>query len=273
LQGPFAGRDIEGTLTWWGTRTTMMFPTFLGTIVLAASLGGPRAALLSVIDSDPNYAVCSRKERQAAAAGAELRVLGRIDGSEVVLAGVHAGCVCGSVNCPWLVLRLDPGRSRVLLSTYAFAMSPFDAEKPLPKLRAHAHDSALVADEAIEAFKDGRYLTIETARVRGDTGARKPNGIRVHFAYGASAAQLKGSASLGWYDEYVFGATKGQRLTIDGVKSEKKLSLTLFGPNYAQAVDLKPGVLVSLGQSGSFRLHVENGSDTDLPYLLTLSIR
>jgi len=245
----------------------------LGTLILAAALDGPHSALRSAIDADSDYGACSAAERQTAAAQADIRILGQINGRSVVLAGVHASCVCGNVNCPWHVLRLDPGKPRVLFSTYAFQMDAIGTEKPLPKLRAQAHDSALVTDEATVAYRDGRYVTIETARVRGDTGARKPNDVPVHFAYGASSARLKGSVSLGWYDEYALAAAKGQRLTIDGVTSQKKLSLTLFRPNSAQVVDVAPGTPVTLGSSGTFRLHVENGGDTDAPYALTLTIR
>src|ERR1700693_3765067 len=246
---------------------------FLGAVTLAATLDTAHAALARAIDGDPDYGACSAAQRQPAAAEADIRTLGQINGRNVVLAGVHASCVCGNVNCPWHVLRLDPGKPRVLFSTYAFQMDAIGTEKPLPKLRAQAHDSALVTDEATVAYQDGRYVTIETARVRGDTGARKPNDVPVRFAYGASSARLKGSVSLGWYDEYALAAAKGQRLMIDGIASQKKLSLTLFVPNSAQVVDVAPGVPVTLGSSGTFRLHVENGSEAGAPYALTLTIR
>ncbi|MBC5811324.1 MAG: hypothetical protein GIW95_10825 [Candidatus Eremiobacteraeota bacterium] len=238
-----------------------------------ADLDRAHAAVGAATASDRTLDGCKERERAAAVAGATISKLGTIGPDEVVIAAVHASCACGNVNCPYLVLRLQASRPAILLSTVAYQVVPFGSARPLPKLREHAHDSALVTVEAIDEYRDGRYVAVETARLRGDTGERKLNDVPIRFLAGASSAKLSGRASLGWYDDYAFVGAKGQRLTISGIASQKPLTLTLFGPKDAQVMPLAPNVPLALPARGTFHLHVENGSDTALPYTLTLSIR
>ena len=62
-------------------------------------------------------------------------------------------------------------------------------------------------------------------------------------------------------------------LAIDGVRSKAKLNVVLVGPGNAQPVVLRPGVPTPLPQSGNYRLQVDNDSENDVPYALSLVIR
>lgn len=250
----------------------VLIASLLGAVLLAAApLDAAHATLLHALAGETLTDGCSAAEQRAATASAAFTWLGRIDGSDVVLASVHGSCMCGQVNCPWFVLRLG-GTPAVLLSTIAFAVDPVRGAETLPRLRERSHDSALVTDETVDAFRGGRYVTLETARVRGDNGAHKPNAVPVRFVPGSSA-RLRGNVATGWYDEYAVVARRGQRLAIAGVQSPAHVEVTLFGPAESQPVDLRPGVPVTLKQSGTFLIHVDNDSENGAPYALTLSIR
>ena len=90
---------------------------------------------------------------------------------------------------------------------------------------------------------------------------------------GASSANLHGTASLGWYDDYSFAANAGQKLLIDHISSRAKTSLTLYGPDQSPISGLRPGVPFALPRTGTYHVWIENGSETDVPYTLTLAIR
>jgi hypothetical protein len=197
----------------------------------------------------------------------------KVAGDDVILAGVQDPCICGAQNCPSYAIRLSSGAPRVLLSVFAIAVRDADRSQPLPGLIVDMHDSAMVASETTYAFRGGTYVAVASARVRATDRARKPNAIPVRFAAGASSARLHGTSSLGWYDAYSFDAAKGQRLTVDGVSSRVKLTLTLFGPQYESSAPLTPGAAFTLPKSGSYVLHVEAESESDVPYTARLSIR
>ena len=215
---------------------------------------------------------CSAAEVRSAIAEADVRTLGSVAGDPVVLVGLHASCMCGNVNCPWLVVRAGRPAS-VLLTTYAFDVGIEPSREPLPRLRDHAHDSALITDEDLYAYRGGRYESLAVYRVRGDTGARKPDTVPVRFAAGSSAARLHGRVATGWYDGYTFAAARGQRLTIEALISSAPPSLSLYDPQAGRSIDLQPGVAVTLARSGTFQLHVDGASERETPYALTLAIR
>ncbi len=198
-------------------------------------------------------------------------MLGRLGGDGVVLAEVESPCLCGAQNCPYYVLRLAAGAPRVLLSSFGVTVRTRPAA-PLPIVVVRAHDSAAVSVESTYAYRGGRYAALAEARVRGSDGARK-QAVPVRFAAGASSAPLRGSAAPGWYDEYVFAASRGQRLLIDGVRSRAHVSLALFGPDGAADEGLRAGVPFRLPASGTYRLHVESDAESDVPYGLRLTIR
>jgi len=230
------------------------------------------AALAAAVSTSRIGDGCTAAEVRGAIAQANVRQLGTAGGDPVVLVSLTAACMCGNVNCPWLVVRA--GRSAaVLLTTYAFDVGVERSNEPLPRLREHAHDSALVTDEELDAYRGGRYVPVAVYRVRGDTGARKPDAVPVRFAAGASAARLHGSIAAGWYDAYTFDAARGQRLTVNDVTSRATVSLTLFDGVSGHAVDVHPGVPVTLQRSGTFRLSVDGPDERETPYALTLSIR
>jgi len=250
-----------------------MFAAFFAAAYIAAApLDVPHAALLDVLRHHDDAAGCEAVQLQKAVASAPVRKLGRVGGDDVVLAEVFDPCICGAQNCPFYVVRLSAGKPRVLLSGYAISVKT----KPsalLPTIVARMHDSALVSDESTYTYRNGAYAITDSARVRGDTEARKPNAIPVRFSVGSSSANLRGSVSTGWYDSYAFDAGKGQQLLVDGVRSKAKLTLQLIVPGTDAFADVRPGVPFVLPKSGTYRLSVDNDSETDVPYALTLTIR
>ena len=249
-----------------------MLIALLAAYVAAAPLDAQHTAVLQVISRGEDAGACSSEQKRKMAAEATLRRLGRVGGDDVVLALVADPCICGAANCPYYAIRLVPGNPRVLLSTYAITVHDADHASPLPGLVVDAHSSAMVTDEMTYAFRGGAYVAVSSMRVRGTDHARKPNGIPVRFAPGASSAQLRGTVSLGWYDAYTFDAAKGQRLTIDSVRSQSPVTMVLYGPHDRTAT-LTPGVPVTLSSSGSYQFQIENGSESDVPYTLRFSIR
>jgi hypothetical protein len=253
-----------------------VFTLLFATLLSAAAPDPARTALQHIVAASHVADGCDAAQARRAVAEADLSRLGVLDGRPVVLASLAAGCMCGTVNCPWFAFTAGPGEPRVLLSTSAFSVQPFGAPAPLPQLRERAHDSALITDESVDALRNGRYAIVETARVRGDTGERKVDGVPIRFAAGASSARLRGRVSLGWYDDYIFDAGRGQRLLINDVASRAHLDVRLFTPGSSQSIEVTPGVALPLPAGGTFTLHVENGSASDRPpvgYALTLTIR
>lgn len=252
----------------------MLTELLLVTYTAVAPLDPPRAALLEVLTSSDDATGCERSKLRGLAADATIRKLGRVDRDDVILASVQSPCICGAQNCPYYAIRLTPGRPRVLLDTYAIDVRDADRAAPLPGLVVDAHDSAMVAAETRFAYRDGAYAATSSGRLRGSDRAYKPDDVPVRFAPGASAAQLSGKAAMGWYDAYAFTASKGQRLTIDGVRSHANVSLTLIGPKPGAPFEtVRPGVPFTLRESGTYRLHVENDSESDVAYTITLAIR
>lgn len=240
-------------------------------LLAAAPLDASHSAVLDVLSKTGDAASCDAAQQRKMAAAASIRRLGRLANDDVVLAQVGDSCICGAQNCPYYAIRLTPGNPRVLLAVYAIDVRDADRARPLPGLIVDAHDSAMVADETTYAFSRGSYVAVANARVRGTDHARKPNAIPVHFAPGASSAALRGTASLGWYDVYTFGAEKGQRVSIAGVSSRAKLTVTLFA-GAGVPVALRPGMAFVLPKSGAYRLQVEADSEDDAAYTLTLAV-
>jgi hypothetical protein len=250
-----------------------MLATLLGAALLAAApLDAPHAALLAVASRGEQGGVCAPGELRTAAANARILALGRLGSDDVILAAVDARCICGEHNCPIYAIRYGSGSPRGVLATFGYRSDTHPA-KPLPQIVVLGHDSAMVSDEETFAYRDGAYVAVGQARVRSSDNARKPNNAPVRFAPGASSARLHGTASMGWYDEYAFGAKRGQKLTIDGVTSRARLVMLLYGQGYASVAELRPGVPYTLPESGTYRLHVELDSERDLPYALNLAIR
>ena len=249
-----------------------MLPIALFAVYAAtAPLDAPHAAVLSVI-SQAETTGCDQPQLREAAASARIRRLGRVAGDEVILADVQQPCICGAHNCPYYVIRLTPGKPRELITAFGFEARLTRDASPLPAIVVRGHDSALIVDETVYAFRNGTYAQSAAYRVRGDDGSRKPDSVAVRFAAGASSAPLHGNAALGWFDAYTFDAAKGQRLTVSGVRSSAKLTATLFAPQ-DRIVQLRAGVTQTLPATGTYRRHVETDSETAVPYALTLSIR
>ncbi len=245
-------------------------------LVLAATepkLDRPHAALLSVLRSSADASGCEQAQIAGAAAGATIRTLGRIGADPVVLAEVENPCICGAQNCPYVAMRLSAGKPRVLFSTYGITARVVPHPGTLPDVVIGAHDSAAVTVETQYAYRSGSYATAGTERVRATDGARKPDTVAVRFAAGASSARLRGSASVGWYDGYAFDAARGQRITVEGVRSHAPVTLTLLGPGEGGVTTLRPGVAFVLPKTGSYVLHVDSDTENDAAYELTLAIR
>jgi len=182
---------------------------------------------------------------------------------------VSGSCICGNVNCPYVVLRLDGDRGTVLLDTYAYSVEPAGTARPLPNLREVAHDSALVSVATTDAYRDGKYVVLDTQRVRGDTGESKPDTVPVRFAPGTSSAVVHGRISAGWYDQYTFAAAAGQRLTVTGPDA---LTYSLSVESSDRPIDVLPGHAVTLPTSGRYRLLVDGASDAEQAYRATITI-
>lgn len=232
------------------------------------------AAALSRALGDDLLGGCSAAERQTVLRTAGVSPLGTAGGRPVVLVSAHGNCICGTVNCPYVVLRMAPdGTADVLLNTFAYEVTPTGAAAPLPNLRELAHDSALVSGETVDAYRNGKYVVVGSARIRGDNGARKANAVPVRFAPGTSSAVLRGSVSLGWYDEYALSAAAGQRITVSDLHAPGKLTLSLIDQANAHSVDLQPGVPAVLPRSGVFLLHFDGAGDGPQAYRATVRIQ
>lgn len=230
------------------------------------------AAIASAVATSKVGDGCSPPEIRSVIAAAGVRRLGTIGSDPVILVSLESSCMCGNVNCPWLVVRA--GRTAaVLLSTYAFDIGVERSSESLPRLHERAHDSALITDETVDAYRDGRYDAVRVERVRGDTGARKPDAVPVRFAPGTSSARLHGCVATGWYDDYTFAAARGQHLTIDAVTGDSAPSVTLFVPGRSGTIELRPGRPLALERNGTYRLHVDGTGERETPYALTLAIR
>jgi hypothetical protein len=251
----------------------MLVPLVAAALVAASPLDAPHAALLAVVSASQDAGACAPAQLRKAVADASIRSLGRVAGDEVVLATIVAPCICGAQNCPYYAVRLTPGKPRLLLDAFGIDVRDADRARPLPGLIVAAHDSAMITDETTFAYRNGGFTGVSSERVRGQDHARKPQAIPVRFAAGASSAPLRGTISLGWYDVYSFDATKGQRLTVDGVRSRAKVRLTLFGPESAQYANLQAGVPFRLPGTGTYRVQVDSDSEAGVPYALRLAIR
>lgn len=228
----------------------------------------PALALAHALAGDG--AGCSPAELRAIVQQADVRPLGTLGAARVVIASVSGSCICGNVNCPYIVLRLDGDRGTVLLDTYAYSVEPAGAASPLPNLREVAHDSALVSDVTTDAYRNGTYVAVDVRRVRGDTGESKPDTVPIRFAPGTSSAVIRGRVAAGWYDQYTFDAAAGGRLTVSGtVPPGTSLSLESAG----QPVELQPGRAVTLPKSGRYRLLVDGAGDAEQAYRATVTIR
>lgn len=225
-------------------------------------------ALARALDSDGTG--CSAAELHGIVQKADVSTLGTIDGSRVILAAVSGSCICGTVNCPYVVLRLDGARTSVLLHTYGYAVGPFGKARPLPNLREVTHDSALVSDVTTDAYRNGKYVAIDTQRVRGDTGESKPDTVPVRFAPGTTSAVVHGSVSEGWYDQYTFAAAAEQRITVGG---PTRLTYTLSVESSDEPTELRPGRAVTLPKGGRYRLLVDGAGDAEEAYRATITIR
>ena len=246
----------------------MLHALLLGAALLAAApLDARHAALLDALSADGQS--CPPGELRAAAGGATIQSVGRVDGDDVVLAHLSGGCLCGAHNCPVYTLRLTAAKPRILMTTFGYGVS-MRADSPLPRIVVRSNFNSLISGEETYAYRGGRYVNVENARVRSDTGARKVD-IPVHFAPGTSSEQLAGSASRDWGDAYTFDAEKGQQLLIDAVASRTKIRLTLTTAK-GSVTDVQPGKLVTLPATGTYWLRVHNDAEQPVPYAFVLAI-
>ena len=253
------------------TRALLLTAAFaaLPSLASAAALPADRAAVLHAIDADG--AGCSAAETAEMTRKAQITPLGAVGGRRVILAAVQSTCICSNVNCPYYVVREDPGaRSDVFLTSYAYELTPVDKALPLPNLRELSHDSALVSNETIYTFRGDTYRTLSSARVRGDNGTRKANQLPVHFAPGASSAELTGTVSPGWYDEYALSAVQGQHISI---AAPPGFTFRLTNRSGGQSIGLIRGQSVILPASGTYLLHVDTTGDGDRSYRASITIR
>ena len=250
---------------------------WLAIVVFALALPGPanaqtspaiQLALTRALNSDGTG--CSTAELRSVVQKADVSTLGTVGNSRVILATASGTCICGNVNCPYVVLRLDGAPNDVLLNTYAYAVDPVGKERPLPNLREVAHDSALVSVTTTDAYRNGKYVAIDTQRVRGDTGESKPDSVPLRFAPGTSSALVRGRVSEGWYDEYAFAASPGQRITVSGPAA---FTYTLSAESSGNSIDLLPNVAVALPKGGRYHLLIDGADQTEQTYRATITIQ
>jgi hypothetical protein len=263
------GRNMAHTL--WTTR--LLIAAFAFSLLLAGPADAQvdpaiQLGLAHALDGDGSG--CSPAELRGIVQKADVKTLGMIGNSRVILAAVYGSCICGNVNCPFVALRLDGTRSSVLLNTYAYAVAPSGKQLPLPNLREAAHDSALVSIATTDAYRDGKYVAIDTQRVRGDNGESKPDTIPVHFAPGTSSAVVHGRISAGWYDQYTFDAAAGQRITVTGPDA---LEYSLSVESSDKPIALLPAHPATLPRSGRYRLMIESDDQAEQSYRATITIR
>jgi len=240
----------------------------------AAPLDASHGAVLRVLQHDADAGACDAGALRDIAASTNVTALGRIAGGDpVVLAEVHASCICGAQNCPFYAIRITPRGPRVLFQTYGIGARLVRRGGSLPDVVVGEHDSVAVIDETRYAYRDGTYAIASSERVRADTGARKPDSVAVRFAAGASSAPLRGRVSTGWYDAYTFAAERGQRVTIAGMRTTAPVTVTLFGPHDGDVHPLHAGTAFVLPASGRYLIHVDAENDADTAYALTLAIK
>ena len=247
----------------------MLRSLLLGYVLLAAApapLDARHTVLIGVL-ADYETMGCTRAQLRAVAADATIERVGRVDGDDVVLAHLRGGCPCRA-DCPVIALRLTSGGPRILLWSAGY-WHAVHADTPLPRIVVRRHDVPPVSDEETYAYRGRRYVDVENARVRSDSGERKPD-IAVRFAPGASSSQLHGIASRGWDDRYTFGAEKGQQLVVDGLSSRGTVALVLSGGR--RLCDVSVGVPETLRATGPYILHVRPASERAVPYALRLAI-
>lgn len=249
-----------------------MLVLILAMSVAVAPLDARHATLRSLIVTAGDGAGCTGAQLTSAVAGATFQRLGSIGGDEVALASVDDSCICGAQNCPYYVVRF--GRpAKLLYATFGISAGTKPGS-PLPALVFTAHDSALVVDVTTAVWRNGAYRDARTERVRGDTGAEKPDGVPIRFAAGASSTVLRGSASSGWYDSYAFSGAKGQRLTLSVVQAGAPVHVLVYPADDAGAVaEVTPGRPYALPKTGSYRLQIELDTDADKAYAVRFAIR
>ena len=196
----------------------------------------------------------------------------------IVLVEIQSTCICGEHNCPFWIYRLDGTGAKVLAHDFAVDVKPVrsaSAGSP-PDLVATAHDSAAVSDSTRFAYRNGTYASVDSWRVRNDTGERKPMSIEVKFAPGTSSARLHGKTAVGWEDVYAFAAAAGQRISIGDVSPSRGLDVELAQDGKSPVRVAPGGPSATLPASGRYRLTVEpsgDAPDAGMPYSFTLTIR
>ncbi len=255
---------------WWKRELfgVLVFVMMRAGLADAQADPGTQVALARALEGDGSG--CSSADLRSIVQKADIKTLGHIGNARVVLAFASGSCICGNVNCPYVVLRLDGARSSVLLHTYAYSVTPSGKEQPLPNLHESAHDSALVSIATTDAYRNGKYVAIDTQRVRGDTGESKPDNIPLRFALGTSSAVVRGRVSAGWNDQYTFAAAAGQRFTVSG-PAALTYSLTLEPSD--KPIDLLAGQAITLPNGGRYRLTIDGADQAEQPYRATITIR
>jgi hypothetical protein len=182
-------------------------------------------------------------------------------------------CVCGAHNCPFWVYRVRGPEDERVMESWGYSLKVVPVAGDAPDLVVIGHDSAAISDAARYSYRNGKYDVSESWRLRGDE--RKPLSLPVHFAAGASSAQLKGKVGIQWGDIYTFEANKGQSLEISGMRGQPPAVIHLKGNGIDRI--LTPGHAVTLPSACKYSIDVEppdngTGDDRDVAYAFTLSI-
>ena len=195
-------------------------------------------------------------------------------GDDVVFAEVFDPCICGAQNCPYYAIRLTAGKPRVLLSGFAVATRDADRATPLPGIVADMHDSAMIIIEDRYTYRDGKYghgrlRACPRERPRPQAGRRRAGTVRGGGVVGALARQR------------LARLVRSVRLRREHRPTAHRRRRELAREGRAHAVrPERPGdpgfarrCAVPLPAGGTYRLQVDNDSETDVPYALSLAIR
>jgi hypothetical protein len=232
-----------------------------------------RASVASAIAASGVADGCSRADTAMAVDSSDARRIGTLAGDPLVLIAVQAPCLCGNVNCPYLVARIHAGTATSLLVMDAYQVDVVPVGEPLPRLREESHDSALLHTQTIHPFRNGAYVTISTLRVRADTGESRPESIPIHFDPGASSIELRGTVDADWGDNDTFVAAAGQVLSVNGISPRGIWVYLTPADRTPSSIELASGTPIVLHAGGIYGLAIGTHSDGRTPYQIKLRIR
>jgi len=254
-----------------------MTPLLLAAAI-ASSLAGDRA--LQLLERDhvnipEQITTCARRDPNALQDALQVRQISE-NPNLLLLTVFYDGCVCFAQNCPYWVFRVNRSAATKVLEGVGVDVKVIRGGNGVPDIDEVAHESAMLKNEVLYAYRNGSYQPSGAWRLRGRVSGgedRKPVSVPVRFAPGASSARLFGTIGFEWGDVYTFHAFAGQTVEISTVQTEQT---TLVGLHRGSRNEvLMSGRPVRLPETGTYTITVdpamENGN-YDSTYAFTLFI-